>query len=162
MAKGISSGTRSGHWIPWIFVGAFLVVFAVNAVMVWFALNTFTGVTTADHYEEGLRANERIDAARRQDALGWNVETEFDRVQPERVALVARDAEGRPLTGATASALAIRPTHEGKDFEVEFVETSAGRYVGATSFPLPGQWELRFDLQRDGSRHRMIERVIVP
>ena len=38
-----SEPERSGRWIPWMFVLFFVVIFAVNGTMVWYALESWTG-----------------------------------------------------------------------------------------------------------------------
>ena len=65
-------------WIPMIFVGGFLVIAAVNGVMIWLAVDTFTGIATERHYEKGLAYNQALAAAEVQAALGWTAETAFE------------------------------------------------------------------------------------
>ena len=40
---GTGYDPRRGRWIPWAFVGGFLVVFGVNGLLIYFAITTFTG-----------------------------------------------------------------------------------------------------------------------
>ena len=47
-----------GRWIPWVFVGGMGLVIGVNAILVWFALTTFTGVTTPRAYDRGRTYND--------------------------------------------------------------------------------------------------------
>ena len=53
---------RTGRdtWIPWAFVGFFLVVFAVNGAMMTIAFKTWTGLDTENAYQEGLAYNDRL------------------------------------------------------------------------------------------------------
>ena len=37
---------RRGSWIPWLFVAFFVLIIAVNGVMVWFALECWTGLAS--------------------------------------------------------------------------------------------------------------------
>jgi hypothetical protein len=41
-----ASTERKSSWIPWIFVGGMLVVVVVNGFMAFYAISTFTGLTT--------------------------------------------------------------------------------------------------------------------
>ena len=74
---------EESRWIPWAIVGFFVVVIAVNVVMMTLAFSTWPGLSTRNHYLEGLAFNEQLEARRRQDALGWQVD------------LAARVEEGR-------------------------------------------------------------------
>jgi len=45
----------TGRLYPWIFVAAMGLVILVNAVMIWFAVHSFTGLATEDPYDKGPR-----------------------------------------------------------------------------------------------------------
>ncbi len=64
----------TGRMVLLTFIGFFVVVASVNAVMVTSAVRTFSGVETENAYKAGLAFNESIAAAGAQDALGWRVE----------------------------------------------------------------------------------------
>lgn len=139
-----------GRWYPWVFVAAFIVVIAVNGVMVSLAVGSFTGLETEHPYERGLNYNDMLAAARAQEALGWQVEYEAlpageasDGVLP--VVLTSRflDKNGRPLTGLDVKAFLLRPTAQGYDLQVELQEAGGGRYSADAVLPLAGQWDLR-------------------
>ena len=52
--------------IPWYFVIAFIIVFAVNGVFVYTAINTNRGVVTENAYEKGLDFNRIVAEVRKQ------------------------------------------------------------------------------------------------
>lgn len=140
----------SGWWYPWLFVGAFAVVIAVNGVMIALAIDSFTGLDTAHPYERGLDYNQTLAAARAQEEMGWQVT--FNAmpdgsvtVDAHPIALEARflDRDGRALTGLAVEALLVRPTAEGHDVEVALEDRGGGRYVAKAELPLPGQWDFR-------------------
>ena len=56
--------------IPYLFFAFLGVVFAANAVMIWYAVMTFTGLETTSAYEKGLACNETLSIVRRQERLG--------------------------------------------------------------------------------------------
>jgi nitrogen fixation protein FixH len=62
-----------GWWYPWIFVGFFFLTFAVNGALVFFALNTWTGLETQHYWERGTAYNAALDGARQQRERGWQV-----------------------------------------------------------------------------------------
>ena len=55
-------------------VGFFVVVFAVNAVLVRAAISTFGGVETLSSYKAGLQFEQELAVAEHQDGLHWQVE----------------------------------------------------------------------------------------
>ena len=63
------------RYIPWLFVAGFAVVIAVNAIMIWFAVGSFSGLYTPVPRDRGLHYNAIIAEQKARDALGWRVET---------------------------------------------------------------------------------------
>ncbi|MCX7932739.1 MAG: FixH family protein [Rhodovarius sp.] len=145
------------RWIPWAFVGAMLLVVAVNGVMVWLALSTFTGVTTPRAYDRGRAYNEVLAEAARQDALGWRSSV---RLEAGRLVVEVEDAEGRPVQGLLAGAL-----HRPLSLEVVALEwrpLAPGRWAAAVADLPPGQWEARLSLTGREGRLDIRRRVIAP
>jgi len=140
---------RRGRWYPWLFVAAFLVVIAVNGVMVTLAVESFAGLETEHPYERGLAYNETLAAKRAQDALGWTVA--FDAVPADMTEGMVRvvevtgafqDRAGAPLTGLDVRAVLRRPAAAGHDQEIALAPRGPGRYSATAELPFPGQWEL--------------------
>ena len=52
--------------IPWYFVMAFMVIFAVNGLFVYLATHTHTGVITENAYEKGLKFDDIVKEVREQ------------------------------------------------------------------------------------------------
>jgi nitrogen fixation protein FixH len=152
-----------GRWIPWTFVAFFLVVFAVNGVMVTVAFTTWTGVTIQNPYERGRAYNDVLAAVRAQEALGWRADLRFEGGNPThgRLGLTLADRDGRPLPGAVVRARFVRPSHQGFDFELPLLEREAGRYGAAFELPLPGLWEVRVHAVRAGQSYRLTDRIVV-
>ena len=151
---------RNDRWIPALIVAGFLVTIAVNGTMVWFALGTWTGLTTDRAYREGLAYNETLHEAQTTAALGWTVDLDIAAEGSGQIAeLTIAEADGSPVDGATVLGLFVRPTHEGYDFDVAFLQVAAGRYVAEFIAPLPGQWDLRFEIDRGGNVYRDVRRV---
>lgn len=168
MNNGASSGGREaeprrGSWIPWIFVGGFGVVLAANAVMVYIAATTWTGIAVNRAYDKGLTYNRNLEAAARQEALGWEVslvaDVTGDLVGTLEVAL--NDGDGAPLNRAEVVVTFERPTHEGYDFAVALVQDGAGTYSAPFTAPLPGVWDLRLVATEGADRLVATERVVI-
>lgn len=158
-----ADAARQDRWIPWAFVGFFAVVLAANGALVYFAAASWTGLDTEEHYIKGLAYNRTLEDVARQRALGWTGTLAMRRAAGDGFDLVLelRDANGRALSGGTARANFVRPTHAGFDFSVDLAARGAGRYRGAVAPPLPGQWEVRVTLRHPSGEFRMTQRMTV-
>src|SRR5262249_46462448 len=97
---------RRGRIYPLAFIGAFLLIIAVNATLIVLATDTFSGLQTDGAYQKGLAYNATLAAARAQERLGWRAEL---KVLPDGptdakhrrfdVSLLLHDAAGQPITG---------------------------------------------------------------
>ncbi|MDT3684379.1 MAG: FixH family protein [Pseudorhodoplanes sp.] len=151
----------TGRTVLLAFIAFFGVVFAANAILVRAATSTFGGVETASSYKAGLAFRQETDAARAQDALGWNVQASLTR-QSDDVTIEAtvRDALGNIPAGLTAVARLAHPADARHD-KVVALDESGGRFRGIADLP-PGQWDLIVDFSRDGERtFRSRSRIMV-
>jgi nitrogen fixation protein FixH len=150
--------------IPWLFVLGFLVVILVNALMVYVALGSFSGLVTDRPYDRGRAYNTTLEARAKQDALGWTsrfaLDSQGDGTQ--RLLLDVADQAGAPIAGATVDVTLVRPVERGHDRGVALSERGAGRYAGTVALALPGLWEARIVVQRGADRFAAIKRVMVP
>lgn len=147
-------GSRSGSFIPWLFVAAFAVVVAVNATMIWIGVKTWPGLVTANSYDRGLQFNRVLEAAAAQAALGWQVEfsAQLESGRHGQLTASLRDRNGRPLEGASVAAHFMRPTSEGHDFTLNLAALGDGRYAAAFELPLPGLWDVRLEVLQGDQR----------
>src|SRR5262249_55665126 len=65
---------RSGRHYPWLIVAGMALVVAVNGVLIYFAVSSFTGLATDDPYDKGLAFNQAAAAATAEAARGWQVD----------------------------------------------------------------------------------------
>ena len=92
---------RRSRWIPWTFVWGFVVILAANGIMVFFAFDSFTGISTDDAYRRGLGFNEQVEARQRAETLGWQVAARLDSgAADRRLVLALHDRAGRALSSA--------------------------------------------------------------
>lgn len=159
-----------GWWIPYIFVGGFVVVLIANGFMLYFATSTFSGLTTRHAYVEGLAYNDKVAAEQAQEALGWSWDFTLADLAPATrstapegrtatLRVVGQDADGRPLDGVALTALVRRPTEQGLDQSVEFRATGPGRYEASLTLPKPGQWDLLFTARRGEETFKLRRRL---
>ena len=156
---------RRSAWIPWIFVGFFGVVLAVNATMIYVAVDTWTGLwgESGSRYQQGLQYNDRLADVAEQAAMGWTVDHGFDRGDPRAGTLwvTLQDAYDTALTRAEVTARLVRPTHTGHDFAVPLTAIGDGRYAATVSVPLSGQWEVDIIADHARGTYRLTDRIYV-
>ena len=158
----LQSADRPGRWIPYLFFVFFGVVFVANGIMLYFALDSWTGLTTRSAFQDGLNYNDRLAERRRQDELGWQVSFQAVPDRPGHVVfdLQVDDDRGVPVTGAGVTVSLTRPTHEGHDFTAELSPLGGGRYAGEVDLPLPGQWQVELVIDEARGPYRHSERVL--
>jgi nitrogen fixation protein FixH len=156
---------KPGWWYPYIFVGGFAVVLLVNFTMAYFASSTFSGLSTERPYEKGLAYNKTLDAARRQEEMGWTVEADVDPAANHGVHVTIRytDRSNRPVEGLTVRARLVRPTTKGHDREVALAPVGPGAYATLQEMPLPGVWDMTVVATGAGDvTYELARRILVP
>lgn len=164
------SSRRPGWWYPYIFVGVFLVVLAVNLVMASSAVRTFSGLQTEQAYDKGLAYNQVLAEAKAQEKLGWTVDAQMvphDAANTQRhdadLTVSYTDKAGKPVSGLSVKAEVTRPTQAGHDLhDLELVEKTPGQYVALVPLQLAGQWELGVVARLGETQYKISQRVLVP
>lgn len=133
--------TITGRMVLFGVLGFFALVFAVNGAFVYFALDSWPGLTTRHAYEDGLRHDEVRAAAAAQKQMGWQSRVAYGADRQLTVAMSGRKSE--PVTGLTVNARVIRPAAQGRDFTVVLTEAGAGAYRAAVDFPADGLWRVK-------------------
>lgn len=154
---------RRSRWIPWVFVGGFLLVVAVNATMIAFAVNSFTGLTTTEPYTKGLRFNEQIREAEVYEKLGWRVAARFSPIEARRgtIEVKVADRDGAALVGAEVSVEFSRPVEKDRDFTLTLRARGNGRYAADAEFPLAGIWDVKYRIERGAAMLNARDRLQV-
>ena len=169
MLEGVMRSKRAdGWWYPWIFVGGMAFVVLVNGIMVFIALNSWTGLETEGHYQKGLEYNRDLAAAKAQAALGWTFALEAEptasagKNRTVDLRLSFADRDGQPLDGLDVSVLLMRPTHEGYDQTIPLKPAGGGLYEAQATLPLPGQWSAHVLAARGDSEFQDEKRLRLP
>jgi nitrogen fixation protein FixH len=152
-----------GRWIPWIFVAGMLTVVAVNAVMVYCAVSSWSGVATTHAFERGIAYNRLLAAAAGEAALGWQADVDYraDTDRPAALTITLHDAEGRPLNGAALSVEVLRPLEAQAPISIAMRDAGGGRYAGALDDLRAGQWDVRMTVARAGVQAHFTRRMVV-
>jgi nitrogen fixation protein FixH len=155
-------------WIPWLYVLAFIPVFAINVLLIRVALSSSTGLVTDRAFDTGQSYNAVIAAGTRQAALGWHVATDIQPAslpgEPHRITLLVemRDANGQPLSGLTLGGSIVSPVDPQPDIPVVLAENAGGRYRQKIVLPRAGQWELRLIAANGESQFVIQQRLTAP
>jgi len=122
----------------------FGIIIAVNLTFVLLALDTFTGVSTANPYKEGLAYNDVLAAREEQRDLGWQGSVTATPVSAgeDAITLTLTDNTGTPVRGLALTGTLRRPTHEGADQPLDWQEESPGNYRTVVDLPERGNWDL--------------------
>jgi len=136
--------TIRGRHVLWGFIGFFGVIAAVNAVFVYLALSSYSGLHTDGAYHKGLQYNERLQAAEAQKERGWTLELSSRQSGQAALTLSAafNDRYGTPLAGLELQAELRRPAREDLDQNVVLKHSSGGVYLTEVTLPLKGQWDM--------------------
>jgi len=143
----------------------FGIIFAVNGVMTYIALTTFSGIETPNAYQTGRDYNQTLEAAAAQRALGWDVSFEEtftasgDGAQAV-IAITFEDATGAPVTGLEGELIFWRPVARGADVTAQLTEQAPGRYTAETALPARGHWEMRLLMQRETAEPYYLEKRV--
>ncbi len=149
----MSQGTErllSGGDVLKLLLAFFGVMFAVNGVFLYFALATFDGPAEKDAYATGLHYNARIEAARRQAALGLRHELRL--ADDGTLRLLLRDAHDAPAAGLTLSGTIGRPASNIDDRNITLAETEPGTYEASPRLT-PGAWIVELSARRTAPGH---------
>ncbi len=146
-----------GRHVLFAMLALFGIVIAVNLVFVYLALDTFTGVSRENPYQEGLAYNRALAARDAQRDLGWQGAVALAPADGggDRITLTLTDRAGVPLNGLTLSGRLRRPTHEGMDQSLAWQAEAGGRYVAVVALPARGNWDL--EVTADDGRNPPIE-----
>jgi nitrogen fixation protein FixH len=117
--------TFTGWHMAAITISFFAVIIAVNLTLAVFASTSWTGLVVANSYVASQSFNRDAEIARRQQALGWQLNLVVDRSLAKIIIL---DRAGRPMTGLNLRAVLQRPTDEAGDQVLELREAGAGIY----------------------------------
>ncbi|MFA7440915.1 MAG: FixH family protein [Sphingomonadaceae bacterium] len=133
----------------------FGVIIAVNLVMAWNAIRTFSGTVIDNSYVASQNYNSWLAEARAQEELGWNIAP--DAGSDGRVVLTA-ESMGEPMPGMTLTAVASHPFGHSAEQHLAFDAMADGRYRAQTALS-PGRWQLRIEARRDGHIARYLHEV---
>lgn len=140
----MSTGTSKpvDRYIPWFFVLFFAIVFILDGIFVYLAVNTHTGTVTDKAYEKGLAYDQVLEASQAQRDSGVQIKAGY-KDGLLNVSLI--DRAGQAMEGAEVKAHMIRAVQAGHDFTVTLTPVGNGVYSAAIDAPLPGAWTAKIE-----------------
>lgn len=150
---GATQGQIRGIHVLWGLIAFFGVIFLVNGIFLYSALDTYTGVVSKQPYRKGLAYNTRIAADEKQKTLGWQETVAIER-PAGRLVVTFKDHTGSPVTGLAIAGVVGRPSTDRLDVAVTLNETQSGRYEATVGPHADGVWliQLKADVLRDTGR----------
>ncbi len=151
------------RWIPSIFVLGFLVVVAVNTVLIVTATGSFSGLVVSHPYKKGAEYSRLHQALVEQKALNWRYSLENLREGDGlvRLTLQWRDDVELPLSDLAIEIEASRPVENILPRKTELQSLGGGRYSALLDLPREGLWDLRITARRGDREFVAAERIQV-
>ncbi len=146
--------------VPWLFVGGFAIVFAVNGTMMWLAISSFSGLYSDHARERGVHYNQLVEEQRSRDALGWTVQTGWQAAS-NRLQLTLIDAGGKPLRDANVTVELIRPAEKRAPLPVVLTSRGEGRFAGIVALPERGNWDADIVIEAAGHHFAVTKRLFL-
>lgn len=139
--EAVKQGTITGRHVLIAVIAFFAVIFAANGVFLYTAISTHTGVVSNEPYRKGLHYNDRIEADRQQQQLGWK---EDIAIAPDgrKITVALLDKAGNPISGLSLEGRLGRPATEAMDRTLDLKETAPGSYTAEFAALEPGAWLL--------------------
>jgi len=147
-----------------ILLGFFGFIIVINGIFVYFAFDSWPGLGTQDSYRKGLAYNETLEAAERQQALGWQSAISLKGAAHKAgvVQVRLKDAQDVGLVGLDVSVSLARPAREGFDQSIKLEHLGGGLYQTLLTVPFPGRWYATIKAEvKENVRYRMTHEVMV-
>ncbi len=141
----------------------FGVIIGMNVVFVYFATNTWTGLSKDNAYVDGLNYNKTIEAAQVQSALKWQSQLSLTSIGDQYLlSFELEDQHAQKLSGFKVEAKIGRPTLQDHDQNLVLAESKAGIYEATFDLPLNGQWHVSLQaMSADDKPYQIEQRFFV-
>ncbi len=151
------------HALIW-FVGFFLIIFTVNAIMATIAIGTWGGLETNNAYRKGIHYNEEIAAAEKQKESGWQVSLDHTPTSlvGDHLDVLVTWPKG-DLPPESISALVTRAVTNAHDQEITLTKRGEDDiYTAPVTLPFYGQWDINILVKRNKNTiYQIKEKIFV-
>lgn len=147
----------TGRMVLLCILSFFSVIFVINGALVYFAMDSWPGLTTESAYQQGRDYNQTLASADIQNALGWTSDLTFSKKHDRHVLRAEfTDAGGAPLGGLQVRVTFLRPVGEESVVSAALPEISKGEYSSPVALPFAGRWYADVEAGTDDAvRYRM-------
>lgn len=143
----------TGKHMIMLVLAFFGTIIAVNLVLAYFAIGSWSGLVVPNSYVASQEFNAKLEDGRRMKELGWSANLE---ASANGMEFKLFDKKGQALAGAKVVATVKRPTHESSDKTVQLEERKPGLYAADHTLAA-GAWEI--DVIATDTRDRRIRRI---
>lgn len=152
---------KRAHFWP---IGIVLVLAATVAANLWVMRVAGADPSFAiepNYYAQAVQWDSTLAQQVRNRALGWSIRPEFARDSAGRVELTATvvDASGREIRDAQVQVTAFAVARSAHRLEIPLRQSRRGYSGTLSARPIPGRWELHFDVRRGDERLTATERL---
>jgi len=151
---------------PWVIAWFALVasVLAINALMVYFAIQSNPGLVVDDYYDRGQHYEKTL-ASRLAKDPGWSMQPEMPigikAGESRALRFTLTDKAGQPVSADGVTFYAYRPSDVTRDFSLPMTLEGPGRYVVEASFPVMGMWDTLFAVRQGADEYTRGQRFMV-
>ena len=151
------------RWIPSLFVLGFLVVVAVNTVLIVTATGSFSGLVVAHPYKKGAEYSRLHQELLAQKQLGWQYVLQAVPQADGQVRLIMQWSDGAALalSDLVVTLEASRPVENIPPLTVALQPRGGGRYEALLELQRDGLWDLRISASQGPRRFVAAERIRV-
>jgi len=151
------TGPLTGRHVLIAIVTFFAIIFAVNGVFLYYAMESWPGLTTDHAYVEGLEYNKVLEAAEDQNLRGWHSEIAVEGETGARQVVVRlTDGSTQPLTGLAVELSVQRPVGDTPAMVLSAREIAPGVYRAEPADLGDGRWHVGVSA---GDQYRMNHEV---
>ena len=115
----------NGYHVAAMFIAFFAVVITANFTMAWFASGSWTGLVVKNSYVASQNYNKKIEAAKKQKAMGWHLRFNYS---DKLLAFSFLDTNNQPIIFDNVSVIIGRPVSQEGDVKLNLAHESQGHY----------------------------------
>ena len=141
-------------------------VLAISTIgQIWFAVVANRDQAFAvedDYYNKAVHWDAELAQRQENGVLGWHIvpTLQLGRGNGEgALSIELRDSTGAGITGADVQVLAMHNARAARQLSATMAEVGDGTYRVLLPAQRPGEWELRFSVQRGSQRFTVSERI---
>ena len=141
----------------------FGVIFGMNFVFIYYATNTWTGLSKENAYVDGLNYNQTLEAAQTQLKLGWRSTLDLAvNGGQHKLSFSLKTEDAQSLGSFIVTAVIGRPTLKSYDQTIVLAESKLGLYQANIDLPLKGQWHVSLKaVSPDGTPFQLEKRFFI-